>query len=107
MILEETDIGRDRISLARLESCVNELLVQKQDPVSKLKVESQIPGSSQFLEGYMLLRVTLYPECIQVALCCLSGLIESAGSWEGKAVTKSKQSLQEGVGGQFNQNTLS
>lgn len=55
----------------------------------------------------MLLRVTLYPECIQVALCCLSGLMESAGSWEGKAVTKSKQSLQEGVGGQFNQNTLS
>lgn len=52
MILDETEIGRDRISLSRLESCVNELLVQKQDPVSKLKVESQIPGSSQFLEGF-------------------------------------------------------
>lgn len=51
MILEETEIGRDRISLARLESCANELLVQKQDPVSKLMVGSQIPGSSQFLEG--------------------------------------------------------
>lgn len=55
----------------------------------------------------MLLRVTLYPECIQVALCCLSGLKESARSWEGKAGTMSKKGLQEGVGGQFNQNTLS
>ena len=54
----------------------------------------------------MLLRVTLYPEYMQVALSCIGGLKESAGSWEGKVATMSRKSLQKGVGGQFHQNTL-